>query len=176
MPANMISEPPGSSLWVTGRRRATVSAGPMPGRTPTAVPSSTPISAYKRFIGWTATAKPWASEASVSTMSSVTLRSERQQPFERARRQRQRQQLVEQQKHHGAEHAADQQVDHEGAAPERRRRGGEQDGGGQNESAAKPDQRDERRQPAEDEQDRFRIGRLRLRQAGGERHHQVADG
>ena len=41
----MISEPAGSSLKVTGSSSATVSAGPMPGSTPTAVPSSTPISA-----------------------------------------------------------------------------------------------------------------------------------
>ena len=31
----MISEPPGSSLNVTGNKSATVSAGPIPGRTPT---------------------------------------------------------------------------------------------------------------------------------------------
>ena len=39
MPANMISEPAGSSLKVIGSSSATVSAGPMPGSTPTAVPS-----------------------------------------------------------------------------------------------------------------------------------------
>ena len=32
MPANMISEPAGSSLNVTGNNSATVSAGPMPGK------------------------------------------------------------------------------------------------------------------------------------------------
>ena len=56
----MISEPAGSSLKVTGSSSATVSAGPMPGSTPTAVPSSTPISAYSRLIGWVATARPWS--------------------------------------------------------------------------------------------------------------------
>ena len=61
MPANMISEPAGSSLKVTGSSSATVSAGPMPGSTPTAVPSSTPISANRRFIGCKATVRPWAS-------------------------------------------------------------------------------------------------------------------
>jgi hypothetical protein len=45
MPANMISEPVGSSLKVTGRRSATVKAGPIPGSTPTAVPRNTPTRA-----------------------------------------------------------------------------------------------------------------------------------
>ena len=48
----------GSSLYVTGRSRATVSAGPIPGSTPTAVPSNTPISAQSRFSGVSATWKP----------------------------------------------------------------------------------------------------------------------
>src|SRR5262245_24326395 len=66
MPANMMSEPAGSSLKVIGKSSATVNAGPMPGSTPTAVPSSTPISAYSRFIGCSATARPCISAASAS--------------------------------------------------------------------------------------------------------------
>ncbi len=54
----MMSEPAGSSLKVIGSSSATVSAGPMPGSTPTAVPSSTPISANSRFIGCSATVRP----------------------------------------------------------------------------------------------------------------------
>ena len=57
----MMSEPAGSSLNVTGSSSATVSAGPMPGSTPTAVPSSTPISANSRFIGCNAMVRPWYS-------------------------------------------------------------------------------------------------------------------
>jgi hypothetical protein len=51
---------------VIGKSSATVSAGPMPGSTPTAVPSSTPISANKRFIGWIATARPFNRETKAS--------------------------------------------------------------------------------------------------------------
>src|SRR6267142_284275 len=49
-----------------GRSSATVMAGPMPGSTPTAVPSSTPITAYSRFIGVAASAKPWSSQLKLS--------------------------------------------------------------------------------------------------------------
>lgn len=42
MPASMISAVTGSKLNVIGSSIATVAVGPMPGRTPTAVPSSTP--------------------------------------------------------------------------------------------------------------------------------------
>src|ERR671912_1708939 len=87
MPANMMMEPAGSSLNVIGRSRATVSAGPMPGRTPTAVPRKTPISANSSFEGSRATRKPWPSAAKASMVRPS------QQPFERALRQRQRQQL-----------------------------------------------------------------------------------
>ncbi len=45
MPANMIIEPVAPNDRLTGRSSATVSAGPMPGITPTAVPSRTPTSA-----------------------------------------------------------------------------------------------------------------------------------
>src|SRR5258707_6486571 len=49
-----------------GRSSATVMAGPIPGSTPTAVPSSTPITAYSRFIGVAASAKPWSSQLKLS--------------------------------------------------------------------------------------------------------------
>jgi hypothetical protein len=45
MPPNMMKAPIGSSFEVSGKSMATVSAGPMPGSTPTAVPKLTPISA-----------------------------------------------------------------------------------------------------------------------------------
>ena len=45
MPANMINAPVGSIFEVTGRSNATVNAGPIPGRTPIAVPSVTPMMA-----------------------------------------------------------------------------------------------------------------------------------
>src|ERR1700755_788534 len=49
-----------------GRSSATVMAGPIPGSTPTAVPRSTPITAYSRFIGVAASAKPWSSQLKLS--------------------------------------------------------------------------------------------------------------
>jgi hypothetical protein len=45
MPPNMMKAPTGSSLNVSGSSSEIVSAGPMPGSTPMAVPSSTPIPA-----------------------------------------------------------------------------------------------------------------------------------
>src|SRR5512138_2808088 len=104
MPANMMSEPAGSSLKVTGNSSATVSAGPMPGSTPTAVPSSTPINAYSRFIGCSATTRPWP-RAEIGSMGSAS-----EQPIERSRRQGQRQELGEHQIDAQAEHKADREV------------------------------------------------------------------
>ena len=62
MPANMMNAPVGSSPYVTGSRSATAIAGPMPGRTPIAVPSSTPIAAQSRLTGVSAVPKPSSSE------------------------------------------------------------------------------------------------------------------
>ena len=58
IPASMIIAPVGSSPYVIGSSRATVMAGPIPGSTPTAVPTVTPISASSRLIGVAAVAKP----------------------------------------------------------------------------------------------------------------------
>src|SRR3712207_1623783 len=57
----------GSSLKVTGSSSATVSAGPMPGSTPTAVPMVTPTKAHSRLAGVSASPKPCSSEPSWST-------------------------------------------------------------------------------------------------------------
>ncbi len=54
----MISAAVGSTLAVSGSSIATVSAGPMPGSTPIAVPRKQPTSAHIRFSGVMATAKP----------------------------------------------------------------------------------------------------------------------
>src|SRR5690242_10859988 len=73
MPANMMNAPVGSlKLNVSGRSSAMVTAGPMPGSTPTNVPSVTPSAASARFAGESASAKPPARSprtASVATMS-----------------------------------------------------------------------------------------------------------
>jgi hypothetical protein len=56
----MISAATGLRLNVIGSSIAMVATGPMPGSTPIRVPSSTPISAYSRWIGVTATENPRA--------------------------------------------------------------------------------------------------------------------
>src|SRR6476620_12113958 len=49
-----------------GSSSATGIAGPIPGSTPTAVPSSTPMTAYNRFIGVAASPNPWISQSRFS--------------------------------------------------------------------------------------------------------------
>jgi hypothetical protein len=66
MPANIMNALVGSRTVVTGSNRATVMAGPMPGSTPTAVPSRTPMKAYRRFMGVSAVANPSMSEDQMS--------------------------------------------------------------------------------------------------------------
>jgi hypothetical protein len=66
MPANMISALVTSRPRVSGSRRATAMAGPMPGRTPMAVPSSTPSRAKARFVGVSAVPKPSTRELNAS--------------------------------------------------------------------------------------------------------------
>src|SRR5690554_6666810 len=61
----MMKAEVGASVMVTGSSSAMVSAGPMPGRMPMAVPSIEPISAHIRFVGCRATAKPWSSRSKV---------------------------------------------------------------------------------------------------------------
>ena len=62
----MMNAAIGCRLKVTGNRSATVSAGPMPGSTPTNVPSVTPASAHKRLIG--VSAMDEASRATIEEM------------------------------------------------------------------------------------------------------------
>jgi hypothetical protein len=54
----MISAATGLRLNVIGSSIAMVATGPMPGSTPIRVPSSTPISAYSKWMGVNATPKP----------------------------------------------------------------------------------------------------------------------
>src|ERR1700737_1230214 len=60
MPASMISAPTGGRPKVMGSSIATVAMVPMPGNTPTSVPTSAPIRQSKRLIGENATPKPRA--------------------------------------------------------------------------------------------------------------------
>ena len=72
MPANMMNALVGSSVNVAGSNSATVKAGPMPGSTPTAVPSVTPANAHARCGNVSALANPWLSACSVSIMYVVS--------------------------------------------------------------------------------------------------------
>src|ERR687890_406623 len=59
MPAKRMNAPTGSEkLNVSGSSSAIVSAGPIPGSTPTNVPSVTPSAASSRFWGERTAAKP----------------------------------------------------------------------------------------------------------------------
>src|SRR6202790_2037709 len=60
MPASMISAPTGGNPKVIGSSIATVAMVPMPGNTPTSVPTSAPIRQSRRLIGVSATPKPRA--------------------------------------------------------------------------------------------------------------------
>src|SRR6478672_4006397 len=66
MPAKKIIEDVTSTLAVMGSSMATATAGPMPGSTPTAVPSTQPMNAHIRLIGVIAVAKPCSREAKMS--------------------------------------------------------------------------------------------------------------
>src|SRR6476661_671664 len=58
MPASMISAPTGGKPKVMGSSIATVAMVPMPGSTPTSVPTSAPIRHSRRLTGVRATPKP----------------------------------------------------------------------------------------------------------------------
>ena len=58
MPASMISAPTGGKPNVIGSNIATVAMVPMPGGTPTRVPTSAPTRQSNRLVGLTATEKP----------------------------------------------------------------------------------------------------------------------
>src|SRR3982074_240777 len=60
MPASMIRAPTGGRPKVIGNSIATVAMVPMPGSTPTSVPTSAPIRHSRRLIGVKATPKPRA--------------------------------------------------------------------------------------------------------------------
>src|SRR5258705_10915649 len=60
MPASMISAPTGGRPKVIGSSMATVAMVPMPGSTPTSVPTKAPIRHSSRLIGVKATPKPRA--------------------------------------------------------------------------------------------------------------------
>ena len=60
MPDNMIRDEIGGKPNVAGSSMAMVATGPRPGKTPTAVPTKTPIRQYIRFVSVSAVSKPRA--------------------------------------------------------------------------------------------------------------------
>src|SRR5687768_6411551 len=78
MPAKKIIDAVMSTLPVIGSSMATATAGPMPGRTPTAVPSTQPTKAHSRLIGETAVANPWNRAAKMSMSDPAGRRQARQ--------------------------------------------------------------------------------------------------
>ncbi len=68
----MISAPTGGRPKVIGSSMATVAMVPMPGSTPTSVPTSAPIRQSSRFIGENATPKPRLRFAMISAMTQLT--------------------------------------------------------------------------------------------------------
>src|SRR5689334_15158685 len=102
MPASMISAPTGGRPKVIGSSIATVAMVPMPGSTPTRVPTSAPIRHINRLIGENATAKPWARLANRSIAPSLHQEA-------REQRHRQSQHVREQQRAGGGQADADDQ-------------------------------------------------------------------
>src|SRR2546423_10722067 len=61
MPASMMSAVAGWSAKVDGNSKAIARTGPIPGSTPTIVPTSTPTKHARRLPGVSATANPYSS-------------------------------------------------------------------------------------------------------------------
>src|SRR3981081_552879 len=112
IPASMISAPTGGKPKVIGSSIATVAMVPIPGNTPTSVPTSAPIRHSRRLIGENATPKP---RARLEKRSAITPSLDQET---REKLQRQPQRIGEQQT------AADGQADadDDGFLPPRLRR------------------------------------------------------
>src|SRR6478672_4750295 len=110
MPAKKIIDAVMSTLAVMGSSIATATAGPMPGSTPTAVPSTQPAKAHSRLIGLTAVAKPCIRALKVSMSEPPGLRQARQVD---------RQELGEGPEHRGRDRQPGQRIHRQ---PRRRRR------------------------------------------------------
>src|SRR6266540_354818 len=106
MPASMIRAPTGGRPKVIGSSIAMVATVPMPGRTPTRVPTSAPSRQNKMLYGWAATPKPIARFARSSDMNYATA-SESRPELERQVEQVDEQQDAEQRHHRGRNDAFD---------------------------------------------------------------------
>src|SRR5919204_5768990 len=102
MPASITTDLVVSSPKVAGRRMLMPESGPMPGSTPTTVPTRHPRNAYHNTPGCSATEKP------SSRLSSVGI-SERHEPRLERRLQANRKQRVSEGSHADAERCRAQQ-------------------------------------------------------------------
>src|SRR5947208_14293294 len=104
MPASMISAPTGGRPKVIGSSIAMVATVPMPGSTPTTVPTSAPSKQNSTLYGLAATWKPiqrFASRSDMTHPASVVARPE----LERQIEQIDEQQHAEPRHHHGCDQA-----------------------------------------------------------------------
>src|SRR6267154_2778073 len=84
MPASMMRAPTGGRPKVIGSSIATVAMVPMPGSTPTSVPTSAPIRHSRRLIGEKATPKPsarlWKRSSIAPSLNQKTREQRHRQP------------------------------------------------------------------------------------------------
>src|SRR5215470_13569575 len=141
MPANRMKAAVGSTLKVIGRRSAMVSAGPRPGSTPMAVPSVVPTRHHMRFIGVSATAKPFINWEKAS-MSRTLLEAEDtlDRGLDDAGADIDAERLREAEIGHQREGGADRGIAHDRLGAEAARHADEQDGGGNGEAGGADEQ------------------------------------
>src|SRR5712691_715255 len=141
MPANRMNAAVGSTLNVIGRRSAMVSAGPSPGSTPIAVPSVVPTRHHSRFIGVSATAKPFINWAKAS-MSRTLLEAEHtlDRGLDDAGADVDAERLGEAEIRHQREGGADCGIAHDRLGAEAARHADEQDRGGDRETGGADEQ------------------------------------
>ena len=86
MPASMMTACVALRPKVTGSRIEIPDNGPMPGNTPTKVPTRQPMKAYQRLSGWKAMPNPCARLRRVSStvLASVTEQAARQGRLQQA--------------------------------------------------------------------------------------------
>ena len=69
----MMMEAAGGILNVTGSNSDNAAIGPMPGSTPTKVPTRQPMKQYRRFSGVRTTPKPIAKFSNISAATSIRI-------------------------------------------------------------------------------------------------------
>src|SRR3954468_19518434 len=135
MPASMIRAPTGGRPNVIGSSIATVAMVPMPGSTPTSVPTSAPIRHIRRLTGDSATPKPWARLANRSTITPSLDQETRKHRHRQPQHIREQDRAAERQagadderfdqlrlmRAHGRDHEARERREHDAKRPDRQR-------------------------------------------------------